>query len=849
MHNLKQLHTLTIRGDALPIEYGKSIFTCTRIHGTEAVGELFEYTVQVRAPLSLTPGIGANVDLDKLVGTVATVTIQIEGNGQFIPGLPGDEGRGNIGAGEREISGMIDSARFVRIDDRNAIYELILRPWLALAERSINTRIFLHKNLEEITSEVLHAYPGLIEYRLDDSPSRQRYSVRRNVIRQHWESDYAFLRRLWEVWGWVFWFEHSDGDYRLILSDGTDGADSQALAYRSIRYLPDDASHIDEEYIDTLDVTSTLTAGKVTTLDHDYALPRGRGLRAESEHPRDTANSNVEQYIRVNAAQPNELGRRALRDAADDDSEWLALVRMESERCKGLRTKGHGNLRGLASGRYFTLTHHPHQKANREYVVLSCTLDITDILSESGEHAGYSCHAHFELFPYTEPYRLEQKTSKPRTNGPEVAVVVGPKDQRIWTDELHRVLVQFVWDREGRFDEAASIWLRVAVPWQGSQMGASFVPRVGDEVLVDFLHGDPDLAVIVGSVPNEFRRPGWKLPDNYALAGLRSQAIKGGGANHIALDDTPGELQVQLASDQGSSILSLGFIRRIVGNKGRQDAAGEGFELRTDKRGALRAGEGLLITTEARTGANAHALDMGETLARLTQAREIHEALADLAHEQWTQNGSHEQREAVASIKRANDEIRGNGTAHASAGQFPELGAPHLVLASPSGIDSTTGGSTHQASDNDHGITTGRHISLAAGRALFASVRERIALFAERAGIALTAAAGKVRLEAQTDDAQVVAHKNVEITSADGWINLTGEKGVRIHGGGSVFEISPQGLIGYTRGANLIHAASHATDDPKADPASAVVAAAAPRLCLECLKHAAEVGSTILIRS
>ncbi|WP_250534829.1 DUF2345 domain-containing protein, partial [Caballeronia sp. AZ10_KS36] len=149
----------------------------------------------------------------------------------------------------------------------------------------------------------------------------------------------------------------------------------------------------------------------------------------------------------------------------------------------------------------------------------------------------------------------------------------------------------------------------------------------------------------------------------------------------------------------------------------------------------------------------------------------------------------------------------------------------------------------------DFAVTAAGNVSFAAARSFFASVMNSFALFVQQAGIKLVAAAGKIRIEAQTDGAQIIAKQNAEIISSDGWINLTAAKGVRINGGGSVIEISPQGLIGYTNGAFLVHAASHATDDPKADPLTSAIAAVAPRICLECLIHAVENGASSLVRS
>jgi len=350
-------------------------------------------------------------------------------------------------------------------------------------------------------------------------------------------------------------------------------------------------------------------------------------------------------------------------------------------------------------------------------------------------------------------------------------------------------------------------------------MGMVTPARAGQMVIVSHVHGDPDRPYVSGFVVDKYNMPPWELPRNSALSGLRSQSLgESFASNHLALDDTHGALQAQLASDHGKSSLSLGFNTRIDGNKGRQDARGEGFELRTDKWGVLRAALGLFLTTEARPGAQAHAKDMSETVARLTQARDIHESIAELAQQHAAQGATGNQSEVAKSIKAANDEIRGSGKAKPNTNDFPEFAAPHLTLASPAGIQTTTAGSTHVASDQDFAVTSGRYVSFAAARSLFASVLETFAVFAQKAGIRLTAAAGKIRIEAQSDSAHLIAKQDVELVSIDGWINLTATKGVRINGGGTVVEISPRGLVGLTNGRFLVHAASHATEAPQDKP-------------------------------
>ncbi|MGR8023265.1 phage baseplate assembly protein V [Burkholderia cenocepacia] len=155
---------------------------------------------------------------------------------------------------------------------------------------------------------------------------------------------------------------------------------------------------------------------------------------------------------------------------------------------------------------------------NREYVVLSSTLDIEEVGDRTGASSTYRCEAQFELLPANEPFRLERSVRKPVMNGPEKAIVVGPAGEEVWTDRFGRVKIQFGWDRQGKLDEHAGIWLRLVSPWQGADMVATFLPRIGHEVAVMHYYGDPDLPVITGSPVNEFRQPTLGLPANQAVA-------------------------------------------------------------------------------------------------------------------------------------------------------------------------------------------------------------------------------------------------------------------------------------------------------------------------------------------
>jgi type VI secretion system secreted protein VgrG len=419
-------------------------------------------------------------------------------------------------------------------------------------------------------------------------------------------------------------------------------------------------------------------------------------------------------------------------------------------------------------------------------------------------------------------------------------VVVGPAGENIWTDALGRIKVQFPWDRLGANDGHSSCWLRVSSPWAGNQLGGIHIPRIGQEVIVDFISGDPDLPICTGRVHNQANLPPWALPGQSALSGFRSRELtkSGGGysaagrSNHLLMDDTQGQIQAQLKSDHQSSSLSLGHITRVEDNAGRKQARGEGFELRTDGHGVLRAQDGLLITTEARPDAARHAKDMGETIQRLAQARDQIEGLSQAAQAAGAQEQGQDQSVVAKTVKQQNEALKGNG-AHRAYGSFPELDAPHLVLASPAGMAVTATQSLHSHTGAHTQMTSGGHVSIGTAKRMLASVGDGLRIFALKSGIKAFASQGDIRIEAQGDALAATALENVDIVSTQDTVYVIASKKVTINGGTSFSEWSEGGIRHGTLGTWIEHAAMHATPGPDQRPGPV-----ASKVCWECMQRA-----------
>ncbi|MGA4009062.1 DUF2345 domain-containing protein, partial [Ralstonia nicotianae] len=384
-------------------------------------------------------------------------------------------------------------------------------------------------------------------------------------------------------------------------------------------------------------------------------------------------------------------------------------------------------------------------------------------------------------------------------------------------DEHGRVLIRFHWDREGKY----SARVRVASNWAGGETGMVSWPRAGSEVLVIALDGNPDHFLIIGVVHNAHRMPPWQLPSQGALMGIRSRELTpdggndpGGSSNQLVLDDTAGRIQAQLRSDHLNSTLSLGHITRIDGTAGRQNPRGQGFALDTEGHGASRAAAGIQITTEALPAGQGNMMDVGAPMARLTVAREMHERLAEAALMAGVQ-AADDQGDVVKQLHQQNADLKGNGGDPAQ-GRFPEFQQPHLMLASPAGIESSTAGSTHQQSNAHHAITSGGHTSIATGRSFLASAKDAIRLFAYRLGLKLVAASGDIDMQALKNGINILA--KLEIKMEGKRVEINGTDGVRLNGGGSYIDLSQAGITHGTNGAFQVHSADYSFSGPDSRP-------------------------------
>jgi type VI secretion system secreted protein VgrG len=384
-------------------------------------------------------------------------------------------------------------------------------------------------------------------------------------------------------------------------------------------------------------------------------------------------------------------------------------------------------------------------------------------------------------------------------------VVCGPEGEEIYCDQYGRVKVQFFWDREGKHDDMTSCWMRVASSWAAETFGSINIPRVGMEVLITFLEGDPDQPLITGCLYHGANLPPYKLPDFKTLATVKSKEYKGSRANELRIDDTTSEISIALRSDHGASAINLGYLTHPRPSGGQP--RGEGFELRTDRHGAVRAGAGLLITTEPRPNESKHHKDLPETAERLATASDQQDGFAVQAKELQAQEAG-DQDDVAKALHAQHQGVLGSGPANLTANEFPEFTEPHLVLASPAGIALTTPRSSHIATGEHLALSSTGHTSLSIGKRLLASASRGMRLFVQSMGWRLVAASGDIDVRALKDSINLLAKLN--ITANADRITITAKTELVIQGGGSATTYNAGGITHATSGPYTAHASNFA---------------------------------------
>ena len=523
----RAIRVLTASCAAMPTLGGQPALEPLAMEGDEGLSSLFRYTVTFSTPeqAGYNERQAANVNIKQLVGETLTVHIVLDG-------------RPGTGEARRHISGLVTRVRFLRLENRRALYEAVMEPWLALATRTSDYRIFQNKTVLDILGEVFSDYEFAHEVKAARSYPTREFQV------QYGESDFDFVARLMHEWGLYYYFEHAGDSHKLVIVDDMSAHQPYANAgYRKIPFYGADDT-VRAEHCDRFNACETLQSGQWVTDDFDFKRPKAR-LQQVSAMPRKTAQGRQERY-----GWPGDY-------VVESEGEQLVRTRMEETGSQGERASGSGNLRAVVPGCLVTLERHPQNEANREYLVTDAHLRLQDVGDASAQQE-FECRVDFDVIPSSKVFRAPApEAPRPRTTGPQTAIVTGPAGREIWTDEYGRVKLSFHWNRYCTKDENSSCWVRVSSPWAGTNFGGIQIPRIGQEVIVDFENGDPDRPIVTGRVYNADNMPPWELPANATQSGLLTRSSEGAtdaNANALRFEDKKGQEQVWLHAERNQDI-------------------------------------------------------------------------------------------------------------------------------------------------------------------------------------------------------------------------------------------------------------------------------------------------------
>jgi type VI secretion system secreted protein VgrG len=833
-----------------------------RVYGAESICGGLEYRilcVSARAQLPLKEFIGLPAALDFVTD------------------------RGEL----RSVCGIVTEAAAGDSDGGLASYQLLLRDALSIMDKRINTRVFRNKDEVEIVQLILDEWRlgnrivGIcFKHELADFFDTQPYP-KREFTMQHNESDGAFIRRLLKRRGIAWYFRADHGQdtlfHTLVLFNRADSLRQNAAG--TIRYHRDSATE-ERDSITSWSAVRTLQPGSTASHSWDYRNPLGAHFMSVSALGEADQGSSG----RWMAASLDDY--QVLPPHAGDDHEdlfKLGQLRMQRHDYETKCFHAEGSVRDLCVGEYFTLDGHPeidsHAATERDFTVTALQVTAQNNLPKAlaarveclfarnrwmrgeahdaqlqkelaGHVAEGSSRMHIQFtavrrgIPIVPAYDPRTELPQPQMQS---AIVVGPEGEEVHCDEMGRVKIRFPGTRPQDHEHAAgsgaadsdndSAWVRVASNWAGngpghqSQCGTLGLPRIGSEVLVAFLGGDPDKPVIVGQLYNQQGLPpalstADGLPGNKHLSGIKSREIKGGRANQLRLDDTPGQISAQLASDHGNSQLNLGFLTQPK-SRGYGEPRGLGAELRSDQKVAVRGAEGVLITAAGGGGVAGKVLEREELTRIADRLHKLAEDMSKLAEE-------HAGDEANGpALKQLVEKLK----------QFDDTSAPIVAISGPAGIAVGSNQNIALSAATDVDIVSAEAIRLTSGTVATTRAAKGISLFANQGGIKLTAAAGKVSLQAQDDQIEILAQKVLDIISNTGWINLKAKQGVRINGGGTEIELSAGGIKGYTSGCFTMHAAKHLFQASQDKPLQFPGDVKHHEICIPCLLIAASAHS------
>lgn len=509
----------------------------------------------------------------------------------------------------RAFHGVLSSVSITPAAGGEPIARLTLRPQLWLLSKWSGCRIFQKMTTRDIVDQILNER-GVSDVKWNNVSGL----VEREFTVQYRESELNFIQRLCEEDGIFYHFEHEDDRHTLVFDQGA-GKPATVKGFETLPYLPrGQGAQVAEHSIHSLNATADVVTQTFSLADYDEEKG-DKPAHADFTAKRDEAKQSVEPEA---YAYPGR--HRAEKGAGETDAETLAMA----ERAHGLMMRAEGDVVGLRPGCGFELVSGDGSSVfpaeEEAYLVVGATHTVTvgSYRSGAGED-DVTFETTADILPQTIPFKPLRATPKPRIVGPQTAVVVGPSGEEIHVDELMRVKCQFLWDREGQNDENSSCWIRVAQIWAGSKYGAAFIPRIGWEVVVEFLEGDPDRPIITGCVYNGQMDPPYELPANKTQSGIKTRSSKkDSGFNEFRIEDLKGQEHIHLHAEKdheevvkNNQTIQVGNNQALTVKKNRDVKIEEGDETHEVAQGKRDTTIQMDDTYTVKLGSVTHTIETG----------------------------------------------------------------------------------------------------------------------------------------------------------------------------------------------------------------------------------------------
>lgn len=773
-----------------------------RFSGREAVNELYAFEVDALST-------STDLDLNQFIGEELTVTLlQVDGS-------------------RRAWHGICTEAAWLGADGGTARYRLLLEPALALLRLRRDSYIFQDKNAQDIVTELLADYPQL-RFEFDVTQTL----VPRAICTQYRESDLEFFQRLLASEGLSWRFEHDQPDQQS--PDGQ--AKHRLVIFDSKARAPDMPGDADLRFHG---VRATDSADAIDQFAARRQL-QPNAVSISSWDPAQLLAPGAEQWSSLDAGELPPLavhdggGERIASAAGEPDlTSQLMLQALELD---NKVFEGEGSVRQLAPGHAFALTQHERYADDNRFTVLWVRHEARNNFKSEVRGAA----ATIEAGTYRNAFGCvrEAVAIVPRAIaapqaatalGPQTAIVVGIADSVATTTRDHQVRIQFAWQRgqganaggiahdtdatgSAPGDDSSGTWVRVAEALAGPNWGSQFTPRIGTEVLVDFIDNDMDRPLVVAQLYTGSDQPpyaaGVDSGVNHAgtLSGIHSHNFDGGGYNQWQLDDTPGQVRTRLATSSAATQLNLGYlIQQAAGSAQRGAYRGCGFELRTDAWAVVRGGAGVLLTTSARaaqgSGVASTQMDAAEAVRSLQAARELGKALGDVATKQQAMTSAEAAKAQQALLSRIDPKDKGkhDGAVNGQEASKAQSGArtldaaqpvekfadPLVLMDAPASINWATPASTVLFAGEQLHWTTQGDVHMTAAYTLSSVAANAAGYFSQNGGIQAMAANGPVSLQAHTDQLEILADKSIKIISVNDSIEIKANQKIVLQAGQS----------------------------------------------------------------